>query len=272
MAEMTAMAEIGPLKAVLWDVDGTIAETERDGHRVAFNRAFEACGLPWRWSEALYGELLHTTGGRERLLHDMQTRPMAPARLADREALARTVHEKKNALYADLVGTGLIPLREGVANLMVQCRERGLRLGIATTTSRSNVDALLRWHFGAAWAQQFAVVVCGEDVQRKKPDPAVYEQALRTLGIGALEAVAIEDSPAGVAAARAAGIPAVVTRSAYFEQATISAALAIGPGLHTRRGWLPTLRAGADEREPVGLKDIEAWRAAADSASHFAAE
>ncbi len=263
---------MGARKAVLWDVDGTIAETERDGHRVAFNRAFEACGLPWRWDEALYGDLLHITGGCERLLHDMQTRPDAPVLPTARDALARTVHAKKNALYADLVGTGLIPLRGGVSKLMVQCHARGVRMGIATTTSRSNVDALMRWHLGASWAQQFSVIVCGEDVERKKPDPAAYVQTLQRLGIGPLEAVAIEDSPPGAAGARAAGIPVIVTRSAYFEQSPIEGALAAGPGLHTRRGWWPALRTGADEREPVGLDDIEAWRAEVNPAACGTAE
>ena len=263
---------MGVLKAVLWDVDGTIAETERDGHRIAFNRAFEAFGLPWRWDELLYGELLQITGGRERLLHDLQTRPGAPAQPAALDALAKTLHAKKNALYADLVGTGRIPLREGVAKLMAQCHARGVRMGIATTTSRSNVDALMRWHFGASWAQQFPVIVCGEDVERKKPDPAVYLQALQRLGIDPLEAVAIEDSPTGAAAARAAGIPVVVTRSVYFEPSSIEGALAAGPGLHSRRGWWPALRTGTDERESVDLDDIEAWRAEVNLAARAAAD
>ena len=178
------------LKAVLWDVDGTLAETERDGHRVAFNLAFEACGVPWRWDEAHYGELLRVTGGRERLMHDMNSRSDAPS-FAERDALARALHTKKNAYYAELVQGGGIPLRPGVLALMQQCRERGVRMGVATTTSRSNLDALLRVHLGERWAEQFAVTVCGEDVQRKKPDPEVYLAALRALDIGPLEAVAI---------------------------------------------------------------------------------
>ncbi len=257
------------LEAVLWDVDGTIAETERDGHRVAFNQAFEACGLRWRWDEARYGELLRVTGGRERLLHDMHTRADAPVLSGERDALARVVHAKKNTLYADIVDTGLIPLREGVASLMAQCRAHGVRMGIATTTSRANVDALFRRHLGAQWARQFAAIVCGEDVQRKKPDPGVYMQALHLLGVGPLEAIAIEDSPGGVAAARAAGIPVIVTRSAYFERSTVEGALAIGPGLHTRCGWQPALRASAGDHQPVGLDDIEAWRAEMDTVSRF---
>jgi len=254
------------LKALLWDVDGTLAETERDGHRVAFNRAFEASGVPWRWDEAHYGELLRITGGRERLMFDMNRRADAPA-LAERDAVARAIHAKKNAFYAELVHSAGIPLRDGVLALMQQCRERGVKMGIATTTSRSNVEALLRVHLGARWAEWFAVAVCGEDVQRKKPDPEVYLKALRTLGIGPLEAVAIEDAPGGVAAARAADIPVVVTRSAYFADAPIEGAIAVGPGLHDRRGWRPALAAG--EAHGVGLADIEAWCVQMDSVCDY---
>jgi HAD superfamily hydrolase (TIGR01509 family) len=254
------------LKALLWDVDGTLAETERDGHRVAFNRAFEACGMPWRWDETRYGELLRVTGGRERLMFDMNQRLDAPA-MIEREAFARAIHAKKNAFYAELVATVGIPLREGVLALMQQCRERGVRMGITTTTSRSNVDALLRTHLGGAWAKSFAVIVCGEDVQQKKPDPEVYFKALRALAIGPLEAVAIEDAPGGVAAARAADIPVVVTRSVYFAQVPIEGAVAVGPRLHDRRGWRPALHAPAGEARCVDLDDIESWCAQMDTIS-----
>lgn len=260
---------MGMLKALIWDLDGTIAETERDGHRVAFNRAFEACGLSWRWDEARYGELLHVAGGRERLLHDMLTCPDAPVLADERAALAKIVHAKKNTLYAEIVREGLIPLREGVVPLMEECIARGVRMGIATTTSRANVDALLRFHLGPQWAEMFPALVCGEDVVHMKPDPAVYLHALRQLEISPLDAVALEDSPGGVAAARAADIPVIVTPGAYFERATIEGAIAIGPGLHTRRGWLPALRAGANDGASVGLDDIEAWRAEMDSVSRF---
>ena len=246
------------LKAVLWDMDGTIAETERDGHRVAFNRAFEAMGLAWRWSEDRYGELLRITGGRERLLHDMNTQHDAPVS-GEREALARAVHARKNALYADIVQQGGLALRPGVLELMADCRIAGVRMAIATTTSRSNVEALLRQQLGERWHERFAAVVCGEDVGRKKPDPEVYEIALRQLGLGPLETVAIEDSPGGVAAAQAAGVPVVVTRSHYFADAAVEAAVAIGPGLAMREGWRPALPAPADGRDRIGLGDIEAW-------------
>ena len=251
---------MGALKALLWDVDGTLAETERDGHRVAFNRAFEACGLPWRWDEAHYGGLLAITGGRERLLFDLQQRADAPPE-PERETLARALHARKNAFYAEIVSAGAIPLREGVLALMQQCEAQGVRMGIATTTSRSNLDALLRRHLGPRWAGRFAVTLCGEDVQRKKPDPEVYLKALGALGIDAPDALAIEDAPAGVAAARAAGVAVVVTRSAYFCALRVEGAIAIGPGLHERRGWLPVPSTGTKPTGAVGLAELRAWHA-----------
>jgi HAD superfamily hydrolase (TIGR01509 family) len=257
------------LKAVLWDVDGTLAETERDGHRVAFNRAFEACDVTWRWDEARYGELLRITGGRERLLHDMNTRADAPVLADERAALAARLHAKKNAIYAELLRSAPIPLRPGVIELFRECGERGVRMAIATTTSRSNVEALMRAHLGPGWNDAFAAVVCGEDVRRKKPDPEVYLRALKLLDIGAVEAVALEDSPGGVAAARAAEVPVVVTRSVYFADATVEGAIAIGPGLHTRKGWTPGLAPGAGADGCVGLDDLIDWRSQMDTVSQF---
>lgn len=254
------------LQALLWDVDGTLAETERDGHRVAFNQAFEAVGLPWRWDAARYGELLVVTGGRERLLADMATRGDAPPTAGEREALARELHALKNRCYADLVRTARLPLRAGVAELIDEARAAGLRQAITTTTSRSNVEALMRVHLGPRWQGDFGAVVCGEDVQRKKPDAEVFHLALQQLGLQPLQAVALEDSPGGVAAARAADVPVVVTRSSYFAHTTLEGAIAIGPGLHTRRHWQPALQ-GADGR--VTLDDLRGWHAQMDSVSAF---
>jgi HAD superfamily hydrolase (TIGR01509 family) len=240
-------------------VDGTLAETERDGHRVAYNRAFEACGLPWRWDDRYYGPLLHVSGGFERLMHDMASRADAPASVEARAALARAIHAKKNAYYAELVQDGVIPLRHGVMALMRECRERDLTMGITTTTSRANVDALLTVHLGVRWRAWFAVVVCSEDVERKKPDPEVYVRAVAALRLSPHQVLAIEDSPDGAAAAIAAGVPVIVARSAYFAGAHIDAARAVGPGLHERPGWQPTLSLRNDSGAMVGLEDLEAW-------------
>ncbi len=255
------------LKALLWDVDGTLAETERDGHRVAFNQAFKDRGLAWRWDEQRYGELLRVTGGRERLLHDMAQHDDAPVSPAEREVLARQLHARKNALYAELVRDGHLSLRPGVRSLVQQCRTRGVQMAIVTTTSRSNVEVLLHVHLGDRWPEDFPVLVCAEDVGRKKPDPEAYVRALETLEIDPCDAVAIEDSPAGAAAARAAGVPVVVTRSRYFAEAPFDGAIAIGSGLHDRHSWQPALAPAADGHAGVGLDDIERWHASVNHVS-----
>ena len=207
------------LSLLLWDIDGTVAETEHDGHRVAFNRAFADEGLGWVWDEARYGQLLHVTGGRERLLADLATRPDAPPDDEARERLARQLHAAKNRWYAQLVEDGQVQARPGVLALMHEAAANGVRQGIATTTSRSNVQALMSRLLGPAWAQWFSVVLCGEDTQRKKPDPEVYQLALKALKVPASEAMAIEDSTPGVRAARGAGLAVVLRPSRYFPPA-----------------------------------------------------
>lgn len=244
------------LRAILWDVDGTLAETERDGHRVAFNRAFEEFGMPWYWSEDRYGDLLHVSGGRERLLADMAAHPDALRDDDERLALATTLHRLKNAHYARLVADGAVQLRPGVRELMDDCRRAGVRMAIATTTSRENLEALIDTCLGRDGRARFAAIVCAEDAPVKKPDPQVYAVCLRRLGISAREAIAIEDSPAGAASARAAGVPVVVTRSRYFAAARIRGELAVGPGLDSIAGWTP--RTGRSGR--VTLTQLMAWR------------
>lgn len=251
------------IQALLWDVDGTLAETERDGHRVAFNQAFAAAGVPWRWSEGRYGELLAVAGGRERLLHDMQSQAAAPATAQERGRLAAHLHRLKNQHYAAIVSRGELPLRAGVAALLKDCREQATRLAVVTTTSRCNVEALLARHLGAGWAAQFAVVICAEDAPRKKPDPQAYELALQRLGVPAHATVAIEDSPAGVAAARAAQVPVVLTRSHYFPATPAARVLACGPSLGEVRGWDPQVESPATR---VSLAQIALWHRAQGAA------
>ena len=248
-----------PLKAILWGVDGTLAETERDGHRVAFNRAFIACGLSWHWSEARYGELLPICGGRERLLRDMCERPDAPRQAEERDALARRIHAAKDTIYPDLLRHVHLPLREGVMALMQECRSGGIRMGIATTTRRACVEALLRRHLGADWTAWFDAIVCGEDVRHRKPDPEVYVRALLQARVCPSQAVAIEDSPAGAAAARAVDIPVVLARSSYFAAASVTGVAALGPGLDQRAGWQPDAGLDADGRPGIHVADIARW-------------
>jgi beta-phosphoglucomutase-like phosphatase (HAD superfamily) len=243
------------IRALLWDVDGTLAETERDGHRVAFNRAFADSGVPWRWDERHYGELLRITGGRERLVHDMQRAKRAPDEPAAREALAATLHRRKNAHYQGIVQDGHVHLRAGVAELLGDCARAGVLLGIVTTTSRGNVEALLGHHLGRDWSARFATVVCAEQAPRKKPDPQAYAAALQGLGLPASATLAIEDSPAGVEAAQRAGVPVIVTPSYYFP-ACPPDVLACGPSLGSRDGWVPPAQAGTTR---IDLKQLERW-------------
>jgi HAD superfamily hydrolase (TIGR01509 family) len=245
------------LAALIWDVDGTMAETERDGHRVAFNESFAAFGLPWDWSVERYTELLRVTGGRERLLYDMQSRPDAPPDVQERERLALALHAEKNRRYAAIVERGDIPLRPGVLRLLREAAAAGLRQGIATTTSRSNLEALLSQQLGGDWRALFAAIVCGEDAPLRKPDPQVYHLCLDRLALDPEEALAIEDSPNGLAAATAAGVPTLVTRSINFASHPFDFALAVCDDLEHPAAPSRVLQGALPAR--VDLLQLQAW-------------
>lgn len=215
------------LEALIWDVDGTLAETERDGHRLAFNQAFAELGLSWRWDVQEYGRLLRVAGGFERLLAYMAGQEGTPPELPARERLARAIHACKNRHYAMLVERGGLEPRPGVRRLIGQCLSEGIVLAVATTTSRGNVEALFPRLFGARWRDLFRAVVCAEDAPQKKPDPLAYHLALERLGRSPGEVLAMEDSPAGLAAARAAGVACLITRSSYFADADFTGAAGV---------------------------------------------
>jgi HAD superfamily hydrolase (TIGR01509 family) len=212
---MSGGAGAGNRRAILFDVDGTLAETERDGHRVAFNRAFAEAGLDWHWDEQLYGALLAVTGGRERITHYARTHhPQWLDRPQAQESIA-ALHWRKNALYAAIVESGAIPLRPGVAALFDAIEGQGWQLGLVTTTSRANLEVLLTCALGERALDRFAVIVCGEDVARKKPDPEAYVLALARLGLAADACLAVEDSRNGLLAAHGAGLRTVIVRGLY---------------------------------------------------------
>jgi len=213
------------LKAILFDVDGTLAETE-EFHRRAFNGAFSHHGIDASWSVAQYRELLKVTGGKERLQAYFHARGLAISQ-RDLELLHRT----KNELYAQNMGSGLVGLRPGVLRLMREAADAGCKLAIATTTSLVNVDALLRQQIGAHWNQDFSAVVAGDQVAKKKPAPDVYVRCLELLRVAPSQAIALEDSPAGVAAARQAGILVLATPSLYTAGEDFSQADVLVPSL-----------------------------------------
>ncbi|HWD09984.1 MAG TPA: HAD-IA family hydrolase [Actinomycetota bacterium] len=201
-----------PLQAVIFDVDGTIAETERHGHRVAFNRAFEEHGLPYRWDPEPYGELLAQPGG-ERRLEKYLLAAGHPAEEASE--LATSLHKRKQQLFLAIVREGAIPLRNGIARLVDELVAGGIAVGVATTAGRVWVIELLELLLGDERMSAVRVIVTGEDVSALKPDPEVYLKALAGLGCDAGQALAIEDSAAGMRSAKAAGLACLVVRNGY---------------------------------------------------------
>ena len=199
------------LKCILWDVDGTLADTERDGHRVAFNMAFEEAGMDRRWDVATYGELLKVTGGKERMQFDIERGGM-PA--IPYEKIAE-LHARKTIHYQNLIAEGLIPLRSGVLRLLEGAYQDGITLGVATTTTPAALDALIEHSLGKEWFDRFAVLAAGDIVANKKPAPDIYTYALEQLGVAAENTLALEDSGNGWLAAQAAGLKCVVTINDY---------------------------------------------------------
>lgn len=203
------------LKALIFDVDGTLADTERDGHRVAFNAAFREFGLDWEWDVPLYGKLLEVTGGKERIRHYVDKFSSGFVKPKDFDDLVVALHKAKTRHYVELLGRGGIPLRSGVKRLLGEAREAGIRLAIATTTTPENVSALLRHSLGGDPGEWFEVIAAGDIVPAKKPAPDIYFWALDKLKLDAGRCLALEDSENGVRASVGAGLKTVVTVNDY---------------------------------------------------------
>ena len=209
------------LKAFIFDVDGTLADTEKDGHRVAFNRAFKEAERGWHWSVDEYGELLSVTGGKERILHFLNLRHpeflKQQQQAGSLDGLIKTLHARKTHFYTELLAEGAIPLRTGVKRLLNEMRERGFRLAIATTTTPANVTSLLESTLSKDSIGWFEVIAAGDIVPEKKPAADIYDYALAQMNLKADECMAFEDSSNGIQSSLGAHLKTVITQNHYTE-------------------------------------------------------
>jgi HAD superfamily hydrolase (TIGR01509 family) len=242
-------------KAVLFDVDGTLADTERDGHRPAFNAAFAEAGLSWDWDVQRYGELLAVAGGKERIGFHIAREGIRLDPTLDPDTFAAELHRAKTRHYLALLRNGVIPLRPGVLRLLRDARAAGVRLAIATTTTPENVDVLLRQSGEPGLRDWFEVIAAGDAVAHKKPAPDIYLSVLERLGLSARDCVVVEDSDIGVRSAFAAGLRAVlVTVSPYTAHQDFGSAPLIVDGLGEPD--LPARVLGGDPTIGLGEKSL----------------
>jgi HAD superfamily hydrolase (TIGR01509 family) len=214
-------------RALIFDVDGTLAETE-ELHRRAFNETFAYFDLDWEWSVPVYTNLLQVAGGKERIRHFIR---LTSGRIDISSDELAELHRFKTARYAQLMASGACSLRPGVVEAIHAATLRGQRLAIATTTSRHNVEALFSATLGENGIKLFSAIVAGDEVERKKPAPDAYLKVLNLLGFRNCDCLAIEDSRNGLLAASRAGIPVLITRSAYFWGEQFDGAFAVIDGL-----------------------------------------
>jgi len=211
------------LKAIIFDVDGTLADTERLGHRVAFNQAFADAGLDWNWNEELYGELLTVTGGKERIKFFIN-KYLDDFKLANPDKYIADIHASKTRHYVELVNSGKLPLRQGAASLIKSALKNDIKVAIATTTTWENVETLLKSQLGAGSLDWFSVIAAGDIVEHKKPAPDIYLYALNKLGLEAENCIALEDSRNGLLSSIGAGLKTVVTTNGYTKNENLSEA------------------------------------------------
>ena len=204
------------LRALVFDCDGVLAETERDGHRVAFNRTFAAQGYGFEWDVALYQELLKIGGGKERMKHYFD-RTSWPAGTSDQEGLIKELHKLKTDYYTQIVESGELPVRPGVARLVDEAVAAGVKLAVCSTSNEKAVHTVVERLLGPERKAKFDLILAGDVVSKKKPDPEIYELALERLGLHPKECVVVEDNRNGLLAAKGAGMCCVVTANSYTE-------------------------------------------------------
>jgi HAD superfamily hydrolase (TIGR01509 family) len=251
---VTGSTPAAGLEAIVFDVDGTLVDSERDGHRVAFNRAFEEAGMPDRWGVEKYGELLAVTGGDRRLKAYFDERGVADD---DGLELARRLHARKTELFVEMARGGEISARPGVCDLLSRLERAGVRLAVATTGKGTWVHPLLERAFGAG---RFEVVVTADEAPKLKPDPSAHLLAVADLGLPASAAPVIEDSLNGLRAAKAAGLACVIVVNDYTRKQDFAGADLVLDGFGAPATAPVAVLSDPHALEPPGWLDVETLR------------
>jgi HAD superfamily hydrolase (TIGR01509 family) len=247
------------LEALLFDVDGTLADTERDGHRPAFNRAFQEFGLDWDWDAELYGKLLAVTGGKERIRYFVENFLPDYEKPADFDALVAQLHQAKTRHYTAMLADGAIPVRAGIRRLLNEAREAGMRLAVVTTTTPQNVTELLRHSLTEDAESWFEVIAAGDIVPAKKPASDIYHWALREMNLSPEQCLAFEDSHNGLRASRGAGVRTVVTVNGYTAHEKFDSAVAVLSSLGEPEAPFEVLQGEAGGKKFVDMELLRYW-------------
>lgn len=240
------IGETDMLKALVFDCDGVLADTERDGHRVAFNQAFARRGYDIAWDVDLYGELLKVAGGKERMRHYFEMNGW-PADDEDPDALIKELHRSKTDLYMQIIESGQLPLRPGVARVVDEAIADGILLAVCSTSNERSVNLVVERLLGPTRKERFQAILAGDVVSKKKPDPEIYTLARERLGVRGHECVVVEDSRNGLLAAKAAGMYCVVTTNGYTVHEDFTEADAVFPEL----GDPPHVRVSLDDLKQI---------------------
>jgi HAD superfamily hydrolase (TIGR01509 family) len=253
------------VSTLIFDCDGVLADTERDGHRVAFNATFREFGLPVEWSEEEYAVKLQIAGGKERmasLLTPEFVRANGLPEDADGQtALLAEWHKRKTAIYTGMVAAGQLPTRPGIHRIIAEAQDAGWTLAVASTSAEPSVRAILERAAGPERAARFDLVLAGDVVEHKKPAPDIYLLALERLGVTAAETLVIEDSRNGLLAANAAGLRCVMTVNGYTEEEDNSEAILVVSSLGDPGGERTRVIANRSAARPgdcISLADLEA--------------
>jgi HAD superfamily hydrolase (TIGR01509 family) len=250
--EVSKMSEI---KAIFFDQDGVIIDTEKDGHRVAFNEMFKEFGYDFQWDVDKYHELLQVSGGKERMRHYFHEEGILPD-LTEEEItkLLLKLHKRKTEIFVNLIESGKLPLRTGIKRFMLEALESGLIIGVCTTANIRSANAIAK---GMLHDIKFEFVLAGDIVSKKKPDPAIYLLALEKTGLKPEECIVIEDSRNGVLSAKKAGMYIVATTNIYTEDEDLSEADIVVTRLGEPDGKKGILKQGGEKLEFDGVLKVE---------------